>query len=109
MCAPWREYPEYRKHFRLSRVREHSRQSTWVLTICKASTQEGGWALSYESCCCCLSLLSVERATLEWDFLPSWGGGFAPQPVRLQTVRSVRYDLGSFSGRPRPGRRLCAR
>jgi hypothetical protein len=40
-------HPEYRKYFRLSQVRDHSRlESTRVLTICKASTREGCWALS---------------------------------------------------------------
>jgi hypothetical protein len=42
----------------------------------------------------------VERATLERHFLPRSGW----DRVRLQNVRSVRYDLASHTGRPRPGR-----
>ncbi len=99
MRAPWRECPEYRKYFRLSWVRDHSRlESTPVLSICKASTQEGCWALSYESRCCFLSLLSVEQPALEWHFLPrSAGQRFVSHRVWLQNVPSVRYDLGSLA------------
>ncbi len=66
-CAPRRRgvRPKgtrgYRKYFRLNRVQNHGRlESTWVLTICKASTKEGCWALSL-SCCWGFRLLHLER------------------------------------------------
>ncbi len=47
-------------YFRLNRVQNHGRlESTWVLTICKASTKEGCWALS--SCCWVFRLLHLEQ------------------------------------------------